>query len=157
MAIATTIPDRGSILAPAPVLLVLTFAAGVVLDRFERVEVLPRPLKFLLGGPSFAVGTALFVGAIRGMRAADTGPSHEDDPPELLTDGVFRYSRNPIYLGNRLQYTGLSFLYNSAWPVVVLTPLLVHFDRVIGREEDYLESTFGQEFKRYRETVPRWF
>ncbi|PSQ20394.1 hypothetical protein BRD01_14440 [Halobacteriales archaeon QS_8_65_32] len=148
--------DRGSILAPAPVLFVLTLAVGVALDRFERVEVLARPWNAVVGGLSFALGTGLFVGAIREMRAADTGPSHEDDPPTLLTDGVFAYSRNPIYLGNCLQYVGASLLYNSVWPIAVLPVLLAYFDRVVGREESYLAATFGSEFERYRGAVPRW-
>ena len=149
--------DRGSILAPAPVLFALAFVVGVVLDRFERIEVLPRPLNFLAGGLSAVAGTALFVDAIRRMQSAGTGPSHGDDPPAVITEGVFRYSRNPIYLGNCLQYVGLSALYNSAWRLAVFVPLLAYFDRVIDREESYLELEFGEEFERYRETVPRWF
>lgn len=148
--------DRGSILAPSPILLLLTFVFGVVLDRLKRVETLSRPWNVVVGGLSFAAGTALFVGAIRAMRSANTGPSHEDDPPRLVTDGVFGYSRNPIYLGNCLQYVGLSLLYNSSWPLLVLVPTVAYLDRVVDREEAYLESRFDEEFESYRENVRRW-
>lgn len=148
--------DHGSILAPSPVLLFLTFVFGVVLNRVKRIEVLSRPWNLVVGGLSFMVGTALFVNAIRTMRSADTGPSHDDDPPELITEGVFQYTRNPIYLGNCLQYVGAALLYNSLWSFVVLTPVVAYFDRVVDREEAYLESRFGEEFESYREDVRRW-
>ena len=147
---------RGSILAPAPVLFAAAFLIGVLFDRRKPIEIVPRSATTGVGGFAFVIGTALFTGAIRRMEAAGTGPSHEDEPATLLTEGPFAYSRNPIYLGNCLQYLGLSVLYNSAWPVVVLAPLLAYFERVIDREESYLASTFGEEFDRYREAVPRW-
>jgi protein-S-isoprenylcysteine O-methyltransferase Ste14 len=148
--------DRGSILAPAPILFAATFLIGVLFDRRKPIEIVPRSANTGVGGLAFVVGTVLFAGAIRTMGAAETGPSHDDEPPTLVTEGPFAYSRNPIYLGNCLQYLGLAALYNSAWPVVVLAPLLAYFERVIEREESYLASAFGETFERYRETVPRW-
>jgi protein-S-isoprenylcysteine O-methyltransferase Ste14 len=148
--------DRGSILAPAPVLFAATFLIGVLFDRRKPIAIVPQSANTGLGGLAFVIGTALFSGAIRRMDEAETGPSHEDEPPTLVTQGPFAYSRNPIYLGNCLQYLGLAALYNSAWPVVVLAPLLAYFERVIEREESYLASAFGETFERYRETVPRW-
>ncbi|PSP75519.1 hypothetical protein BRC86_03140 [Halobacteriales archaeon QS_3_64_16] len=148
--------DRSPILAPAPILFAATFLIGVLFDRRKPIEIVPRPANTAIGGLAFVVGTSLFAGAIRTMGAAGTGPSHEDEPPTLVTEDSFAYSRNPIYLGNCLQYLGLAALYNSAWPVVVLAPLLAYFDRVIEREESSLASEFGEEFDRYRESVPRW-
>ena len=149
-------PDRGSILAPSPVLLALTFVFGVLLDRIKRVNALSRPWNAILGSLSFIAGTVLFVDAIRTMQRADTGPSHEDEAPRLITEGPFQYTRNPVYVGNCLQYIGLSLLYNSVSTLAVLTPMVVYLDRVIVREEAYLESRFGEEFETYRENVRRW-
>jgi protein-S-isoprenylcysteine O-methyltransferase Ste14 len=147
--------DHGSILAPAPILFAATFLIGVLFDRRKPIEIVLRPANTAIGGLAFVIGTALFAGAIHTLGDAGTGPSHEDEPPPLVTEGPFAYSRNPIYLGNCLQYLGLAALYNSAWPVVVLAPLLAYFDRVIEREESSLASEFGEAFERYRESVPR--
>jgi protein-S-isoprenylcysteine O-methyltransferase Ste14 len=149
-------PDSGSILAPSPILLILTFLLGIVLDRVKRIEVLPRPWNFVVGSLSFVAGTTLFIGAIRSMHSASTGPSHGDDPPELITDGVFQYSQNPIYVGNCLQYVGVALLYNSVSALALLTPLVAYLDRVVHQEEAYLESRFGKEFESYRGNVRRW-
>lgn len=149
-------PDPGSIIAPSPLLLLCTFVGGIVLDRVKRVEGVSRPWNIVIGGCSFVAGTVLFISAFRTMRRADTGPSHHDDPPELITAGVFEYSRNPIYVGNCLQYIGISLLYNSLWPIALLVPIVAYLDRVIDREEAYLEARFGGEFETYRENVRRW-
>jgi protein-S-isoprenylcysteine O-methyltransferase Ste14 len=148
--------DPGSIIAPSPVLLLFTFLAGIVLDRVKRIEGISRPWNVVIGGCSFVVGTVLFVSALRTMRSSDTGPSHDDDPPELITWGVFEYSRNPIYVGNCLQYVGVSLLYNSLWPLVLLVPVVAYLDRIIDQEEAYLEVRFDGEFESYRENVRRW-
>lgn len=150
-------PDPGSIIAPSPVVLLGTFLCGVAFDRRKRVESLPRPLNAIVGIACLVAGTGLFVGAIRTMRRAGTGPSHADEPASLLTEGVFGYSRNPIYLGNCLQYVGLSLLYNSLWPLVLLAPAVAYLDRVVAREERYLEATFDEEYRRYSDDVGRWF
>jgi protein-S-isoprenylcysteine O-methyltransferase Ste14 len=102
------------------------------------------------------MGVILFVSAILAMRRIETTPAHDDESPELLTEGVFRYSRNPIYLGQSLAYVGASLLLDSLWPLVTLVPLLWYLDRVIEREEAYLETAFGDEFDQSRDSVRRW-
>jgi len=149
-------PNPGSIIAPSPLLVLGSLVSGIVLDRFERVTVLPRPWNVAIGGLSFVTGTVLFGGAIQTMGRAGTGPSHDEDSPRLIAGGVFRYTRNPIYLGNCLQHVGLSLVYNSLWPIVTLVPVVAYLVRVIDREEAYLEAVFGDEFENRRENGQRW-
>lgn len=148
--------DPGSILAPSPILLLITFIFGIALNRLKRIEVLSQPWNIVAGTFSFVAGTVLFVSAIRTMRRVGTGPSHDDEAPELITEGVFGYTRNPVYVGNCLQYIGLSLLYNRLSTIIALVPTIVYLDRVIEREESYLESRFGEEFETYRANVRRW-
>lgn len=132
------------------------FLLGILIDRVEPVRVLAGPWNAVIGTAAFLGGTALFVGAVRQMRDANTSPSHGDEPPELITDGVFGYSRHPIYLGTALQTVGLSLVYDSAWSLAMLSPVVVYLDRGAAREEQYLETRFGDRVGNYRETVPRW-
>jgi len=148
--------EPGDILAPSPVLALIAFIIGIGLDQVVHIGTLIQPWNLLVGGLLVIVGVTLFVGAILAMRRIETTPAHDDESPELLTEGVFRYSRNPIYLGQSLAYVGASLLFDTLWPLVTLVPLLWYLDRVIEREEAYLEATFGNEFHQYHDSVRRW-
>ena len=76
---------------------------------------------------------------------------------KVVQEGVFRFSRNPIYLAFTLIYLGFAFAFNSSWALVFLVPVLVVIDRgQIPREEKYLARKFGEEYFRYKVKVRRW-
>jgi protein-S-isoprenylcysteine O-methyltransferase Ste14 len=85
-------------------------------------------------------------------------PIRTDRPvPRLVTDGPFRYTRNPGYLGLAMLYAGIAVLRNSLWAILFL-PLVVYVIQreVIRREERYLERTFGDEYLAFKARVRRW-
>jgi protein-S-isoprenylcysteine O-methyltransferase Ste14 len=94
---------------------------------------------------------------LRTIRDADV-PIRTDKPvPRLTTEGPFRYSRNPSYLALAMIYAGIAVLRNSLWTILFLPVVLVVIQReVIGREERYLERTFGEEYRDYKTRVRRW-
>jgi protein-S-isoprenylcysteine O-methyltransferase Ste14 len=85
-------------------------------------------------------------------------PIRTDRPvPRLVTDGPFRYTRNPGYLGLTMLYAGIAVLRNALWAILLLPLVLYVIQRqVIGREERYLERTFGEEYLAYKARVRRW-
>ena len=91
------------------------------------------------------------------MRDADA-PVRTDRPvPRLATAGHFGYSRNPAYLSLAMIYAGIAVLRNSLWAILFLPLVLYVIQReVIGREERYLERTFGEEYLAYKARVRRW-
>ena len=75
----------------------------------------------------------------------------------LITDGPYRFSRNPAYVTLTLWYVGIGLLLNNGWVLLlVLLPLLVMDRCAIPREERHLEAEFGEEYRRYKSTVRRW-
>ena len=75
----------------------------------------------------------------------------------MVTDGPYGFSRNPIYLSFVLMYLGLSFIFDSAYVLIMLVVVVVLFDRLqIPREERYLRRLFGAEFDSYAAKVRRW-
>ena len=75
----------------------------------------------------------------------------------VVTTGLYRLSRNPIYLGLAALYLGLAFAANSGWAVILLLPILaVMRYGVIAREERYLEAKFGDDYRAYKARVRRW-
>ena len=75
----------------------------------------------------------------------------------LCTDGPFRFSRNPIYLGDWLILVGISLLLNTIWPLI-FAPLIWVMLRfgVIRYEEAHLEAKFGDAYRSYKTRVRRW-
>ena len=149
--------DNPGIRVPPPLIYLLPLVAGLVLDRRLHVPFLPRrvarPLGWALFGSSWVVGRWF----IRTIQKADT-PIRTDRPvPSLVTDGPFRYTRNPGYLGLAMLYAGIATLRNSLWAILLLAVVVYVIGReVIGREERYLERTFGEEYLAYKVRVRRW-
>ena len=75
----------------------------------------------------------------------------------LATTGVFRYLRNPMYVGMTLMVVGLAIALASDWMLVALIPaaLVVHYGAIL-REERYLEQKFGEPYRQFMANVPRY-
>lgn len=75
----------------------------------------------------------------------------------LCIEGPFRFSRNPIYVGDWFILVGVSLLMKTVWPLV-FAPLIWALLRygVIRHEEAHLEARFGDAYRAYRMRVRRW-
>jgi len=75
----------------------------------------------------------------------------------IITEGAYRYTRNPIYLGMALIHFALGILIDSAWIMMTVIPaMIVMTYGVIVREEAYLSRKFGDEYLGYKVKVRRW-
>lgn len=146
----------GTILAPSPLLTLAAFLIGLGIEQVWPTTLLPGHWGWGVGVVLVGLGGLLFGGALRTMQAHDKHPSHADEPPEVITDGPFQYSRNPIYTGHSLIHAGAAVLVGSAWTLAALLPVLLYLNRVIQREEAHLEARFGEEYNQYRQSVRRW-
>lgn len=110
-----------------------------------------------LGGAAVAVGLGLMGLAVREMTRARTTVIPGRDPSALVTRGVFRFSRNPIYLGDLLILAGISLVWQS-WVGLALVPVLgwVLTRRFILHEEARLRAGFGAEAEAWMARVRRW-
>jgi len=95
--------------------------------------------------------------AVAQMALARTTFIPRRDPAALVVGGVFRVSRNPIYLGDALILTG-AILYWGAWLALPLVPLFGVWitRRYILDEEARLRRGFGAGFDDWAARVPRW-
>lgn len=129
----------------------LAEVAGIALDRF-RGPVWLRALGLLLA----VLGTALFLAAMAAMgeswRAGVSG-----DKTALVTGGVFRYSRNPAFLGFDLVYLGLLLAFFSL-PLCLVSLFamgMLHL-QIVNNEEDAMLLAFGEEYLEYKSRVRRY-
>lgn len=159
---STTGPDTtadvppADILAPSPLLTLTAFLVGLAVEWAWPTALLPAPWHLVAGVPLLMAGTAFFMGAIWTMDALGKHPSHADEPPELITAGPYRYSRNPIYVGHSFAHIGGAVLLGSLWVLLALIPVVAYLHRVITQEEDRLRVLFGDKYDAYRENTRRW-
>jgi protein-S-isoprenylcysteine O-methyltransferase Ste14 len=103
------------------------------------------------------VGFLLGLPAVRGMVRVGTSPNPRQIPSSLVTTGIYRYTRNPMYGGMLLLYSGAALLAGSVGAVLLLPAALILLDRwVVVPEERQLGELFGSTFTDYRARVPRW-
>lgn len=115
-----------------------------------------------LQGPTVVLITAVAVFFLavmllqRHMRLALTASSF-GAPKKLTTSGVFRVSRNPIYVAFFIPLWSLALLSPVAAIVGTVLYIKVMTRFVIRREEADLAATFGADYEAYKKAVPRWF
>jgi protein-S-isoprenylcysteine O-methyltransferase Ste14 len=143
-----------------PLLLVAVLAAGWLAGRLFP---LPWPglddwPARLVGYALGAAGIALVAWALATLYRAGTTVLPNQGADRLVTDGPFRWRRNPIYLGDILILLGLAELTHNIW-FAILAPVfaLAVFKLAIVPEERHLEERFGQAYRDYKERTRRWF
>jgi protein-S-isoprenylcysteine O-methyltransferase Ste14 len=87
-------------------------------------------------------------------RSSDTRRLHAK---HLVTDGIYAWICNPIYVGNWLIAMGVFVVGGiGAWSLALGALLFLHYSRVVRAEERMLERTFGEVYEAYRDAVPRF-
>ena len=149
--------DNPGIKVPPPLIYVVPLLLGLLLDTRKHISFLPRGAARAMGWPLLGGGVVLNGWFLKTIRDAEV-PVRTDKPvPKLTTEGPFRLSRNPGYLSFVMVYAGIALLRNSLWAILLLPLVVMVMQReVIGREESYLERTFGEEYLAYKVRVRRW-
>jgi len=147
---------RTLILPPAPYAAALL--GGWWLDRNWlglplNLGAAERPLGWLTVG----IGLTLFVWTLWTFARHRTTVNPYAGASALCASGPFRFSRNPIYLGDWFILTGVSLLLATWWPLAFapLIWIMIRFG-VIRHEEVHLEAKFGDAYRDYKARVRRW-
>jgi protein-S-isoprenylcysteine O-methyltransferase Ste14 len=131
------------------IMLILHFALPVV-------WIIPLPWD-LLGLIPLVAGIALNILADRAFHQAGTTVKPFQESTALITDGVFRVSRHPMYLGFVLILVGVAILLGSLTPWVIIPIFAALMEVVFIRiEERMLAEKFGPTWTAYKEKVRRW-
>lgn len=140
----------------------VALAAGFLIWGIARVA--PGVRVSVPGGRTAAIVLAaagvilMALGVVSFLRArTSVDPLRPERASTLVVTGVYRFTRNPMYLGFALMLLALVCRL-SAWPGLIVVALFVaYMNRFqIAREEAALEARFGQAARDYRRTVRRW-
>ncbi|MBS0580787.1 MAG: isoprenylcysteine carboxylmethyltransferase family protein [Proteobacteria bacterium] len=144
---------------PPPALLVI-FALGMAV----LASALPRlamsdAARLGLGGTLAAVALILNVSSFLAFRRAGTtfNPVNPGLATSLVTTGIYRFSRNPMYLCLSVMLCEWAVYLSSAWALVGVAGFMIYTDRLqIIPEEQALQELFGDAYSQYRSQVRRW-
>lgn len=151
--------DHPGVIAPPPLIYLGFLLVGWAIERFGVELTLGLATDWRRGlALVLIVGGLLIDGVAAGQfRRLGTPPEPWKPTTALATGGLYRLSRNPIYVGFAVTYLGFAVAMDSPVALALLIPCLIVVDRfVIAREERYLEGRFGDAFRAYRTGVRRW-
>ncbi len=143
-----------------PVVIAAGLVIGVLLRRYAPIawpgmDDLPaRAIGYGLG----AAGVVLIGWGFLTLQRAGTTIWPNKRADRLVTEGAFRFRRNPIYMGEVLAFLGLAEVTHNIW-FAILAPVLAValYALAIRPEEQHLETRFGQAYLDYKERTRRWF
>ncbi|MEL6202502.1 MAG: isoprenylcysteine carboxylmethyltransferase family protein [Pseudomonadota bacterium] len=149
--------ERPNRLPWPPMILVLALVFGYTLEAL-----LPAGFSFpdqsrLIGWYVIAFALLIDAAAMFTLWRGKTTILPNQKSEHLVLSGIFRLSRNPIYVANVLLIIGFALRWSNAW-LLVLAPLagLATQELAIKREEAHLTARFGEEYLNYKSRVRRW-
>lgn len=154
-------PTTPGVRIPPPLIFLTGLVGGFALDRWwVSLPIVDASRETWVHLHAFAFGLVavwLLASSLRSFRRSKNDPRPWREDTTLVEESVYRYTRNPMYLGMALAYATLALAFNALWPMLLLVPvILVIRYYVIGREERYLAGQFGQPYLDYCTRVRRW-
>ena len=149
--------ETGIRMIPPLVFLAAFLIAWLVHSLFPLGLGLPTALRWVLGAILILGPLAIIPSLFTLFRRAGSDYDVRKVPKGLVTEGLFRWSRNPGYVALIVLGVGVAILFDNLWILVLMVPatLIVHRE-VVLKEEALLEREFGEEYRRYKSRVRRW-
>lgn len=152
--------DSPGVFAPPPLIFLSGLIAGGIVQWFYPLNIFSadyRTLSRISGILLVVFGLGIILNAHLKMKKAATNIEPWKPTTAIISDGIYAFSRNPIYLAMVFVYLGASFVINALWclPFLILVLFIMHYG-VILREEIYLEKKFGADYLNYKKKVRRW-
>ena len=150
--------DTSNAIVRPPIAWAVAIIVGLGAGWLYPLRFVPASVpRFWIGGGLFGFAFALAIWAIRTIRGAGTRIETNKPTTVIVTNGPFRFTRNPVYIGMLLGQTGIAIGFDNLWVLAMLVPfyLVIRYG-VVAREEAYLERKFGDVYLGYKSRVRRW-
>lgn len=149
--------DHADVKIHPPVLLVVHILVAWLLGRYVALQVaLPSILSTVglgLAGLGFLLG---LLSLYEFMKARTTLNPH-GSVTSIISSGIYRLTRNPIYLGMIFMLIGFPLTFGNVWGIPLAPVFIFLMNKlVIEHEEAYLEKKFGDVYTGYKSRVRRW-
>ena len=149
--------DNAGVIAIPPIIYLIGLLLGLLIHYNYSIGFLPKPVSDWIGILLILVSIPIAVFAVLALKRADTPLDVRKPTTAIVTDSIYGFSRNPMYLSLVLVYLGIACWVNSLWILLLVAPVVIVVDQgIIKREEQYLEHKFSGEYLRYKSEVRRW-
>jgi carboxymethylenebutenolidase len=154
---AAPVPRSAGVIAPPPLLHLAAFGVGLAVQWLLGISVAVPQLVRIAAAAVIVAGSLVVAWAFATLRRAGTTPNPNGATSVLVSEGPFRFSRNPVYVAMLAMYLGAAAITGWPGPLITIAPLVwVMSWGVVRREERYLAWRFGDAYRRYRAKVRRW-
>ena len=143
---------------PPPIVAILVAAMMWLASRVPALR-LEIPARRMIAASLAMLGVAVAVAGVLSFRRAQTtvNPLKPESTSSLVVSGVYRVSRNPMYVGMLLVLLGWAVLLSNMLVLAIVPAFVLYMNRFqIGPEETVLARMFGGEYETYRSHVRRW-
>ena len=146
-----------SLMVHPPIVALIFIVVAYFLGRFIPLPFTAPAILRYIGLALTIIGFLLGIGAFIEFNKAQTTLDPHGSTRQLVTSGIYRFTRNPIYLGFLLMVIGLPLYFGFYWGIV-LAPIYIFLMNhlVIQHEEAYLKKKFGDIYTTYISRVRRW-
>jgi len=144
---------------PPPLFYVITFIAAVLIQGKIPLSDVQFQLRITkIGGITLLIIALFFLfRSLRQFFLSKNTIILIKPASSLQTTGIYKISRNPMYVGLAIVYLGITCLIGNWWNIILFPLLLLIVQEyIIKREEKYLELEFGQDYEEYTRKVRRW-
>ena len=141
-----------------PPIVTLVFGLSIYFSReiFQAVEI---KYSFYIGILLLVLGLAILISAVRLFRKDKTtvNPLSPEQATKLVTGGIFKFSRNPMYLGMACVLSSMAMFFNIIGGIVLIALFCAYITKFqIIPEEKAMIDLFSQDFDQYKQTTRRW-
>lgn len=154
---ATFKNDKAGVIIFPPILFICAIALGVAIGYIFPVAFLPFYIVLILGIVLLIIAIVLLRRSVRALAIHKTTVNPSGVTTAIVTSGIYKHTRNPIYISFTLIYISALVMTNAWWGFLLLVPLLIIVQKgIVEREEKYLTQKFGEEYLKYKSEVKRW-
>ncbi len=150
-------PDKPRRILLPPIVFLIMLGGMWALHRYAPIaHYLEYPIT-LIGILPILAGLAIGFSSARRFRKRGTGVIPFSPATTVVTDGAYRFTRNPMYLGLTLALIGAALLFGSVSPLLTIPVFIIWITiRYILAEEEFMAESVGQPYLDYKQKVRRW-
>lgn len=149
--------DHAEVVVRPPFIYAIAMLVAAGLHYYDPWPMAGGEVMEYVGGVILLLGVGLIVLSVRLFIVRKQNPDPLEPTGEIYQDGLYAFSRNPMYVGFTLFVAGLALTLDNVWMLLSVFPLVIAMTYgVIRQEEAYLERCFGEDYRVYKARVRRW-
>ena len=139
-----------------PTFFIICIVSAIIFNFIKPITIIIYPYNFI-GFIFLFIGLYLSLKGSNQFQKAETNINTFDEPDKIIKDGLFKFTRNPMYLGFGIALLGISIILGNLQSFIILIFFILITDQwYIKFEEKMMINKFGKEYIDYKMKTRRW-